>query len=1364
MMQPLTAQSFVKRRSIRVFISSTFKDMNDEREALIKHVFPELQKICAKRKVAWNEVDLRWGVPSEESAHVLPTCLAEIDNCRPFFIGLLGNRYGHIPEVEDTAATEMYPWLKKARGRSITELEIMHGVLNDPSRAGHAYFYFKSGSADHAWTEEDPEQAAKLQDLKGRIVQSGLPVKAYADLEELKRAVQQDFTALIDRLYPPGEIIDELDREANEHEIYAMERSKVYVGRSETFSMLDEFANGDGKPLIVTGPSGSGKTSLLANWALRFLESGRCHGNGNGAPNLIMHFIGASAYSADWTVLVKRLLGELKRRAGIDADIPEDEEGLKQALGEWLSQTEKMGKTVIVLDGLNQLSGNEDGAKPLAWLPEHIPGHIRLIVSALPGDVMDELLARDWTPFEVEPLIREEREALIRKYLSQYGKTLEHLAEEIVESPQTGNPLYLRILLEELRVYGNYDTLDAKVRELLAADSIESLYSIILSRLDADYGKERPNLVKDVLSCLWASRKGLTEGELRQMLGTGGDDLPQAWLSPLLIVLEQSLINRSGSISLFHDYLRNAVEERYFPTSGAKAAVHRRLADFFETQSSLHRRLEELPWQLAKAEEWMRLYQLLQAQEFWCALWEQSPYDVKHYWGLIEENTKPWRQSRQRVKTPELRLVDAFQAYIDAPGSYEASIVHNVAQLLMDRYPEEALILLTELEKRYSEKREYDRLQQVKGNIAAILYIQTKLDKAIAYLREQEELCREYQYTEGLYQSLLKQADIQLYRSEHVEAMKLLQELEQWSGDRSRERHLLLKKAAIKRLTRQWEDALELLEQHQRMCIEFGDKFDYQESLGLQGLILKEQGNLEAARRLFVQQEELCRSIGSLSGVQKALARQADIMWMLGDHDAVEELIRKQENLSIRLKSRDVEQQIIGQKVKYVGDKFSPVNQLKLLEEQEAICRQIGNQQSLQECLCRKSHVLLKLKDKERATAAVHEAEQICRVYAIDIGLQYCLGQKSHVYEERGEFQAALEAAKEQQTFSRSIGYHAGFIYGLEREAWLLIKLGKYDRSAACFEQLQQDAEVDAERLARSFYGLATALYKKGANEEARNAVLRGIEHYESLRRKIMVKKSYLLLEKIEKGLEEGDEAAAAALQELEERVIRTAIQVVGSTPNATFQTIAEHTEAVMGDVEAEHRHNRLVSILHQMRNRRLLTTVKKENRGKRFYQLTPYGEQMYKEISGDGELSLLKERQRHLVNSFIQEAEQWLQARQQVSAGAGNILLADIDGRPATVVLHGEMFTEQQFRDALDQAESAQPEREPLYILVEQSYHLHQIAMMHYYRWLKERHLSQDGYTVALRIQSLERFRTDGEIPWQEVNVRVAGGKLTVV
>lgn len=50
----------VKWEKVCIFVSSTFNDMHAERDYLIKVVFPELRKHCAKRKLHLISVDLRW--------------------------------------------------------------------------------------------------------------------------------------------------------------------------------------------------------------------------------------------------------------------------------------------------------------------------------------------------------------------------------------------------------------------------------------------------------------------------------------------------------------------------------------------------------------------------------------------------------------------------------------------------------------------------------------------------------------------------------------------------------------------------------------------------------------------------------------------------------------------------------------------------------------------------------------------------------------------------------------------------------------------------------------------------------------------------------------------------------------------------------------------------------------------------------------------------------------------------------------------------------------------------------------------------------------------------------------------------------
>lgn len=47
-------------KTVRVFISSTFRDMQAERDHLVRFVFPRLREQLLPRRIHLVDVDLRW--------------------------------------------------------------------------------------------------------------------------------------------------------------------------------------------------------------------------------------------------------------------------------------------------------------------------------------------------------------------------------------------------------------------------------------------------------------------------------------------------------------------------------------------------------------------------------------------------------------------------------------------------------------------------------------------------------------------------------------------------------------------------------------------------------------------------------------------------------------------------------------------------------------------------------------------------------------------------------------------------------------------------------------------------------------------------------------------------------------------------------------------------------------------------------------------------------------------------------------------------------------------------------------------------------------------------------------------------------
>ena len=131
-------------KTVRVFISSTFRDMHVERDWLVKRVFPTLRERLEKYRIHLSDIDLRWGVTKEQADNdqALDLSLEQIDECRPFFGGLLGGGSGWVSGKVPDRVVSKWSWIRHHTGKSITELEIVYAVLKDPDMHHHAFFFF----------------------------------------------------------------------------------------------------------------------------------------------------------------------------------------------------------------------------------------------------------------------------------------------------------------------------------------------------------------------------------------------------------------------------------------------------------------------------------------------------------------------------------------------------------------------------------------------------------------------------------------------------------------------------------------------------------------------------------------------------------------------------------------------------------------------------------------------------------------------------------------------------------------------------------------------------------------------------------------------------------------------------------------------------------------------------------------------------------------------------------------------------------------------------------------------------------------------------------------------------------------------
>ena len=77
--------------TLRVFFSSPFGGMEDERIELTRKYFPRFHHACNAQGVQFVPVDMRWGITLEaaDEAQVINICLREIDRS-DVFVGFFG--------------------------------------------------------------------------------------------------------------------------------------------------------------------------------------------------------------------------------------------------------------------------------------------------------------------------------------------------------------------------------------------------------------------------------------------------------------------------------------------------------------------------------------------------------------------------------------------------------------------------------------------------------------------------------------------------------------------------------------------------------------------------------------------------------------------------------------------------------------------------------------------------------------------------------------------------------------------------------------------------------------------------------------------------------------------------------------------------------------------------------------------------------------------------------------------------------------------------------------------------------------------------------------------------------------------------
>ncbi len=691
-----------KWRTIRIFISSTFKDMQAERDHLVRSVFPRLRDEMRRRHFHLVDVDLRWGVAGEVDAAA--ACLDILDECRPRFLCILGGRYG---------------WTPPGREESITAEEIRH-ALSISTQEIFAWFYLREPAATASMEEQESGEfreaenslaARKLNDLKQRILSSEYEVSAYtafwdrehrrlAGLDAFGEQIYDQVLRSIDAEFGPANSEAIADAEETDAvDSFIEERTAMYIpgDHAEALDVLYAFAhsNDQRRVLLLSGKSGSGKSAMLCHFLNSTLTS---------SPDLFLaaHFAGTGGSSSSLSHMLYGFCAALSKELGSIEALPQDIDHLKPRFEHLLQQVSKRRRVVLLLDAVNQMEP-QGGAHTMTWLPSPLPPGVRIIISTAPYAVEQVIEMRpDAERVELPRVGAHHASAILNGYLKRYQKRLaSDQLNALAAKPDAFLPLYLLLTAEELRTQGSFERIHQIIDELPGETA--ALFLWVLRRLAVDpvfnrlSGDASASTLAERLVCvLAASRAGLSECELRTLCAPSGDF---GDLAAILRQLRSYLTQRGELLDFYHAQFRNAVHDAFLAHSEALLRIHTELATFFMPPSppssaedwaqAQPRTLRELLFHLLKARDCRQLSELLHsgfleayAQCFGDAAALEQAYGIgealtaagDRYWRALVLCAQSYDRIRERLKgnTPDIeemindRRIDAVARLIEA--------------------------------------------------------------------------------------------------------------------------------------------------------------------------------------------------------------------------------------------------------------------------------------------------------------------------------------------------------------------------------------------------------------------------------------------------------------------------------------------------------------------------------------------------------------------------------------------------------------------------------------------------------------------------------------------------------------------------
>lgn len=288
----------------RIFVSSTFKDMDYERDYLKNVILPRLNKEMIQYNVIVELCDLRSGIAKkfqseqEQENFILQSCFSSIKVTHPYFIALIGDRYGWIPpKLHIENLNQLFQSfgveISSVINKSVTEVEILLGCLNNKiSNKGIICFRDEKSYENmpdeirRIYVEEDNRAKDSLASLK-EVIRERYNLMGNKDLLidydlEWKNGKFVNLDTWGEKVYRilKNQIVSDIshDKIVNGRNSSVMDRfifGKTYKSINLSIALYNKVTNGiirEYRKLIFAGMEGVGSSTFLCCHYLKVLS------------------------------------------------------------------------------------------------------------------------------------------------------------------------------------------------------------------------------------------------------------------------------------------------------------------------------------------------------------------------------------------------------------------------------------------------------------------------------------------------------------------------------------------------------------------------------------------------------------------------------------------------------------------------------------------------------------------------------------------------------------------------------------------------------------------------------------------------------------------------------------------------------------------------------------------------------------------------------------------------------------------------------------------------------------------------------------------------------------------------------------